>query len=35
VQQVERVPREPWDVSLHMVLTEDGCLDCREQKETQ
>lgn len=34
-QQVERVPREPWDVSLHMVLTESGCLDCRERQETR
>jgi 5-formyltetrahydrofolate cyclo-ligase len=35
VQQVERVPREPWDVSLHMMLTENGCLDCRERQEAQ
>jgi 5-formyltetrahydrofolate cyclo-ligase len=35
LQQVERVPREPWDVSLHMVLTEDGCRDCRGQQETR
>jgi 5-formyltetrahydrofolate cyclo-ligase len=31
VQQVDRVPCEAWDVSLHMMLTEAGCLDCRER----
>jgi 5-formyltetrahydrofolate cyclo-ligase len=35
VQQVDRVPHEPWDVSLHMLLTENGCLDCRERPEIQ
>ncbi|RPH98778.1 MAG: 5-formyltetrahydrofolate cyclo-ligase [Lysobacterales bacterium] len=35
VQQVDRVPREPWDVSLHMMLTEAGCLDCRERQGTR
>jgi 5-formyltetrahydrofolate cyclo-ligase len=35
IQQVGRVPREPWDVSLHMILTESGCLDCRERQEAQ
>jgi 5-formyltetrahydrofolate cyclo-ligase len=35
VQEVARVPREPWDVSLHMLLTENGCLDCRERQEAQ
>lgn len=35
VQQVDRVPREPWDVPLHMMLTENGCLDCRNRQETQ
>lgn len=35
VQQVDRVPREPWDVTLHMMLTENGCLDCRERQEAQ
>jgi 5-formyltetrahydrofolate cyclo-ligase len=34
VQQVDRVPREAWDVSLHMMLTEAGCLDCRERQGT-
>ncbi|MGK2926352.1 MAG: 5-formyltetrahydrofolate cyclo-ligase [Lysobacterales bacterium] len=29
VQEIDRVPLEPWDVPLHMVLTENGCLDCR------
>lgn len=29
VQEVDRVPLEPWDVPLHMILTENGCLDCR------
>lgn len=28
MQQVERVPVEPWDIRLHRVLTESGCLDC-------
>jgi 5-formyltetrahydrofolate cyclo-ligase len=28
LQQVERVPLEPWDVALHGVLTENGCLTC-------
>jgi 5-formyltetrahydrofolate cyclo-ligase len=32
VQQVDRVPCEAWDVSLHMMLTEAGCLDCRERQ---
>jgi 5-formyltetrahydrofolate cyclo-ligase len=32
VQEVDRVPLEPWDVPLHMILTENGCLDCREAK---
>ena len=27
LQQVERIPLDPWDVRLHGVLTEDGCLD--------
>lgn len=29
-QQVDRVPLDPWDVPLHMVLTERGSLDCRQ-----
>jgi len=33
VQQVEPVPVEPWDIRLHWMLTEDGCLDCREMRE--
>ena len=28
LQQVERIPLDPWDVRLHGVLTEAGCLDC-------
>jgi 5-formyltetrahydrofolate cyclo-ligase len=35
VQQIDRVPREPWDVTLHMMLTESGCLDCRERQGTR
>lgn len=33
VQQVEQVPIEPWDIRLHWVLTDDGCIDCREESE--
>ena len=29
LQKVERVPQEPWDVTLHGVLTEQGCFTCR------
>jgi 5-formyltetrahydrofolate cyclo-ligase len=29
LQKVERVPQEPWDVTLHGVLTEHGCFTCR------
>jgi len=28
LQQVERVPQEPWDIGLHGVLTENGCFTC-------
>jgi 5-formyltetrahydrofolate cyclo-ligase len=35
VQEIDRVPLEPWDVPLHMVLTENGCLDCRPQQESR
>jgi 5-formyltetrahydrofolate cyclo-ligase len=28
LQQVERVPVEPWDIGLHGVLTERGCFTC-------
>jgi len=28
LQQVERVPLEPWDIGLHGVLTENGCFTC-------
>ena len=28
VQQLDRVPMEPWDVRLHRVVTDDGCIDC-------
>jgi 5-formyltetrahydrofolate cyclo-ligase len=28
LQQVERVPLEPWDIGLHSVLTENGCFTC-------
>lgn len=35
VQEVDRVPLEPWDVPLHMVLTENGCLDCRPTQGTR
>lgn len=27
LQQVQHIPLDPWDVRLHGVLTEDGCLD--------
>jgi 5-formyltetrahydrofolate cyclo-ligase len=35
VQEIDRVPLEPWDVPLHMVLTDNGCLDCRPQQESR
>jgi 5-formyltetrahydrofolate cyclo-ligase len=35
VQEVDRVPLEPWDVPLHMVLTEKGCLDCRPRQKSR
>jgi 5-formyltetrahydrofolate cyclo-ligase len=28
LQQVDRVPLEPWDIGLHAVLTENGCFTC-------
>jgi 5-formyltetrahydrofolate cyclo-ligase len=28
-QQVASVPIEPWDVLLHWMLTDDGCIECR------
>ena len=28
LQQVERIPLDPWDIRLHGVLTENGCFDC-------
>jgi len=28
LQQVERIPSEPWDVPLHAILTEDGYFSC-------
>jgi len=28
LQHVARIPVDPWDVRLHGVLTEQGCLDC-------
>ena len=28
LQQLEQVPLEPWDIRLHHVLTEDGCIEC-------
>jgi 5-formyltetrahydrofolate cyclo-ligase len=31
LQQVERVPLDPWDIRLHGVLTENGCFDCPPQ----
>ncbi|MDX1381317.1 MAG: 5-formyltetrahydrofolate cyclo-ligase [Xanthomonadales bacterium] len=33
MQQVEPVPVEPWDIRLHWMLTDDGCIDCRENNE--
>jgi 5-formyltetrahydrofolate cyclo-ligase len=31
LQQVDRIPLDPWDVRLHGVLTENGCFDCPPQ----
>ena len=28
LQQLEQVPLEPWDIRLHLVLTDDGCIEC-------
>ena len=28
LQQVERLPLDPWDIRLHGILTEDGCFSC-------
>jgi 5-formyltetrahydrofolate cyclo-ligase len=28
LQQVERLPLDPWDIRLHGILTETGCLAC-------
>lgn len=30
LQQMPRIPREPWDIKLHAVLTESGCQDCED-----
>ena len=29
LQKVDHIPLEPWDVRMHAVLTESGCLTCR------
>jgi 5-formyltetrahydrofolate cyclo-ligase len=31
LQQVERIPLDPWDIRLHGVLTENGYFDCPPQ----
>jgi len=28
LQQIESLPNDPWDVRLHGMVTESGCLDC-------
>ncbi len=28
LQQVERLPLDPWDIRLHGMLTENGCFNC-------
>lgn len=28
LQKVDRLPRDPWDVRLHSILTERGCFPC-------
>jgi len=28
LQQVERIPTDPWDIRLHGILTEKGCFSC-------
>ena len=30
LQKVEKIPLEPWDIRLHHVLSENGCLSCKE-----
>jgi len=32
LQKTEKIPLEPWDIRLHHVLSENGCLPCKERQ---